>query len=168
MTFWGSKFLAAKLRKPGKPRFLFSMASINKHEICIIWKYYQETNQKQKKTLKISDLKIPFAKDCRSKKCKMCCCFFCGHLYEYTSRWYFNLADVLFISPKPKTGNPRGVSLSPKSASVKHPSPAVGLRLVKKISNYGNKANSLRFLVKQHFWKTVSLSFLCHLFMMSA
>lgn len=59
-------------------------------------------------------------------------CFFCGHLYEYTSRWYFNLADVLFISPKLKTGNPRGVSLSPKSASVKHPSPAVGLRLVKK------------------------------------
>lgn len=58
--------------------------------------------------------------------------FFCGHLYEYTSRWYFNLADVLFISPKPKTGNPQGVSLSPKSASVKHPSPAVGLRLVKK------------------------------------
>lgn len=30
----------------------------------------------KKTTLKISDLKIPFAKDCRSKKCKMCCCFF--------------------------------------------------------------------------------------------
>lgn len=30
----------------------------------------------KKTTLKISDLKIPFAKDCRSKKCKMCFCFF--------------------------------------------------------------------------------------------
>lgn len=76
LRFWGSKFLAAKLRKPGKPRFLFSMASINKHEICIIWKYYQETNQKQKKPLKISDWKIPFAKDCKSKKMQKVFCFF--------------------------------------------------------------------------------------------
>lgn len=148
----------------GKPRFMFSMASINKHKICIIWKYSQET--KKNVTNQISDLKIPFAKD--SKKCKKVF-LFCGHLFEYTSRWYFNLVDVLFISPKTKTGNPWGVYLSPKSASVKYPTPAVVLRLVKKKkwSNYGNKASSVRFLVKQHFWKTVSLSFLCNLLMMS-
>lgn len=29
----------------------------------------------KKKTLKISDLKIPFAKDCKSKKCKRCFVF---------------------------------------------------------------------------------------------
>lgn len=170
MTFWGSKFLAAKMRKPGKPRLMFSMASINKHKMCIVWKYSQEIKEKktQNKPNKISDLKITLAKGlskCKTKNCKKVF-LFCGQLYEYTSRWYFNLVDVLFISPKTKTGNPWGVYLSPKSASVKYPTPAVVFRLVKNWSNYGNKASSLRFLVIQHFWKTVSLSFLCHLFMM--
>lgn len=45
-------------------------------------------------------------------------------------------------------GNFWGVSLLLKLVSVKYFLLVVGLRLVKKISNYGNKVNSFWFFVK--------------------
>lgn len=93
----------------------------------IIRKWIKNKN----KFFKISDLKILFVKDCKSKKCKMCC-FFCGYLYEYILRWYFNLVDVLFILFKLKMGNFWGVSLLLKLVSVKYFLLVVVLRLVKK------------------------------------
>lgn len=44
----------------------------NMHDMKVL----SGNESKTKKTLKISDLKIPFAKDCKSKKCKRCFVFF--------------------------------------------------------------------------------------------
>lgn len=73
MTFCGSKFLAAKMCKPGKTALYVQYGIHKQTQNMHYMKIFSGNKKKKTVTNQISDLKIPFAKD--SKKCKRCFCF---------------------------------------------------------------------------------------------